>query len=104
MDVKLGYLLDENVPREMVFSENELNLVKNSKMSQFIVEKFSKVKGKKVRKNLIQVLEILLGNLLKANKELHQEIYNEYRVKIHLLHFNYHLVISHICEPDVPNV
>lgn len=53
MDLKLGYLADEKVPLDLAFNEADMTLVKNSEIARLIVEKLSKVRGKKVRKHLI---------------------------------------------------
>ena len=55
MEVKLGYLADENVPINLVFNERAIHIAKGSEMGQVIVDKLTKVKGKKIRKTLISL-------------------------------------------------
>jgi hypothetical protein len=55
MEVKLGYLADENVPINLVFNDRAIHLAKSSEISQTIVDKLTKVKGKKIRKTLISL-------------------------------------------------
>ncbi len=63
LELKLGYLTDEKVPQGLVFSEHDFARVKNSELGKVILDKLSKVKGKKVRKHLISIQFTLLSNL-----------------------------------------
>lgn len=63
MDSKLGYLVDEKVPIELVFAEKDLMDVKKSEFGRIVIDKLSKVKGVKVRKQFIFIANILLDNL-----------------------------------------
>jgi hypothetical protein len=63
MEHKLGYLQDDKVPHPLVFSEADFIRVRNSELGKVILDKLSKVKGKKVRKSLIAISYILLENL-----------------------------------------
>jgi hypothetical protein len=101
LEVQLGYLADEKVPLDMVFTSGDVHNVKSSKLGQVVIDKLSKVKGKKVRKNLITLLEGLLERLVRRYPESRESVQSEYRVKLMILHFNYHLVISELCEPGV---
>lgn len=53
LDIKLGFLTDEKLPIELVYNEEDVSKVRNSGLSQVIIDKLSKVKGKKVRKHVI---------------------------------------------------
>lgn len=63
LELKLGYLTDEKVPQGLVFSDQDFARVKNSELGKVILDKLSKVKGKKVRKHLLIIQITLLDNL-----------------------------------------
>lgn len=97
LDLKLGYLVDQNVRANLVYKEDDMNKVKTSELCQVIIEKLSKVKGEKIRKQAIQICHILITNLEKAGLKMIEQ-----KASLALLQFNYaSLLLILTSLPDV---
>lgn len=77
----------------MVYSEsNDMQRARTSLMGQVIVDKISKVKGKKVRKHLIQMATEVVENIRDVK---YREIEKS---KLNILSFNYAGVLTSLCD------
>lgn len=75
IDVNLGFLIDGKLNSTLFFTNNELGRVKRSNVSRDVLDKLSKVKGRKVRKSLLHIIHGLSESLIKGGHEKEGVIY-----------------------------
>ncbi|CDW75182.1 UNKNOWN [Stylonychia lemnae] len=74
MEIKLKYLVDEQIPDSLITEQKNIVIINQSKISQAILDNVSKAKGKKFRKHLIKLCSLLLDQIKAKNTQLNLKL------------------------------
>eukprot|EP00347_Sterkiella_histriomuscorum_P015759 403355786 len=92
LELKLGFLADDNIPISLVVDVTQLAQIQTSKLSKIVLDELSKTKGKKIRKNLLLICQHMLENY--KNKTAF--VYHERKIRLLAFQNNMKQILQHV--------